>query len=52
MKKINSKKLSSLLGGWFDDKECARIQAKVPQSADSPEWDNWLQDFDRYCLGL
>ena len=57
MRKLSKSDLFSISGGWADPEECKRIQndafdhEKDPDTTDK-DWDDWGNDFDKYCLGI
>lgn len=54
MKSLTKIDLSSIWGGWADPEKCMKVQEMVPKKGEGneEEWDKWLKDFDRYCLGI
>lgn len=53
MKELKKEQLISLMGGWLDPEECKKLQEKACEyDKDSPEWDDWVDDFEKYCLGI
>lgn len=54
MKKISVQKLSLLLGGWANPDKCKKVQEKAAEmeKMQNPDWDQWADEFDKYCLGI
>lgn len=54
MKKLSEDLLVTLVGGWANPEKCKEVQERVPfmENDSNADWDKWLEDFDRYCMGL
>lgn len=57
MKRLSNLELLSLKGGWADPEKCQKLQEQAhdmenDSDTTDQEWDDWAEDFDRYCLGI
>ncbi|MCM1141360.1 MAG: hypothetical protein NC453_22560 [Muribaculum sp.] len=55
MKTLSTLDLISLIGGWIDPVECARVQREAlalqEKGADDGAWEVWMAEYDKYCGG-
>lgn len=39
-----------LILGGYDKEKCKEVQGRVSEDMSEDEWEQWLKDFDKFCM--